>query len=470
MNRIKFSAAIFCIVISLNTQAQNIFRTACEGNLTRLDSLLNDSTDINKINRRGQSLLHFAIQCNQDKVIEFLLDQGIDINIKNKRGETPLLFALRVNNIEYFDLLKEKNATADFNLVRKDGSTPLERAVLEGHLEVSKRLVENGTNFNTVNKRGNSPLAIAQREGLDDISQYLISIGAESVSAPMAQPKGEYMGQIKPGLTPKMFAPNFISTEYRTQNAIFHPNGKEFYFTIESGRFHGGTIMVSKMNGEVWSKPQPMGIPGNYREVDPFITKDGLKLYYSTNRPIEESDSIGRRPVDLWVMNREGNGWSAPIHLGDEINTDTYDWFATVSERGNLYYSAHGIYCSEFKNGSYQKGKPLSDSINSDHYDYDPFIALDESYLIFASNRPGGFGGSDLYISFKNDDGSWSKAKNMGAGINSKSWDFAPGLSPDKNYFFFSSGRAGEVDLYWVDSQIIEDLKKDLHTAINKPN
>jgi ankyrin repeat protein len=86
MIRIKFLATIFCIVISLNIQAQIIFKTACEGNLTKLDSLLNDSTDINIVNRRGQSLLHYAVQCNQGQVIEFLLDQGIDINIKDNKS------------------------------------------------------------------------------------------------------------------------------------------------------------------------------------------------------------------------------------------------------------------------------------------------------------------------------------------------------------------------------------------------
>lgn len=71
-----------------------------------------------------------------------------------------------------------------------------------------------------------------------------------------------------------------------------------------------------------------------------------------------------------------------------------------------------------------------------------------KAFLIFSSARPGGFGKTDLYISFKNKDGSWDEVKNMGEEINSPSSDFTPGLSPDGRYFFFSSARDGVSDLY----------------------
>ena len=83
------------------------------------------------------------------------------------------------------------------------------------------------------------------------------------------------------------------------------------------------------------------------------------------------------------------------------------EWYPSLSNDGTLYFSKgrekegiSNICYSEKINGKYQKPITLGDSINSKFYDYDPFIAPDESYIIFASKRPGGFGDSDLYLKF----------------------------------------------------------------------
>ncbi|NVK82720.1 MAG: PD40 domain-containing protein, partial [Cytophagia bacterium] len=73
----------------------------------------------------------------------------------------------------------------------------------------------------------------------------------------------------------------------------------------------------------------------------------------------------------------------------------------------------------------------------------------------------GGFGGTDMYISFRNKDGSWKRAINMGKSINSKFNEFPSGLTPDGKYFIFASSRMGPFtpDIYWVSSKVIENLK-----------
>lgn len=123
--------------------------------------------------------------------------------------------------------------------------------------------------------------------------------------------KGEYLGQEKPGLTPKMFAPGSVSTKDRNVNATFHPNGREIYFTVEGPFRSHGTILVTKMVGDTWTTPEPMEVIGEYTSWEPFISKDGTKLFYVTNKPITESDSKNSQ-MDIWVLNREGNGWSDP--------------------------------------------------------------------------------------------------------------------------------------------------------------
>ena len=92
--------------------------------------------------------------------------------------------------------------------------------------------------------------------------------------------------------------------------------------------------------------------------------------------------------------------------------------------------------------------------INSDQKDHDPYVASDESFLIFTSERAGGKGGKDLYISYRRADGSWRVPQNMAA-INTRGNEWCPMMSPDGRYLFFT--RRG--DIHWVDASIIEALR-----------
>jgi len=223
--------------------------------------------------------------------------------------------------------------------------------------------------------------------------------------------------------------------------------------------------MLSKMIDEKWTKPAPMTLGKKmYLEIGPFITREGSRLYYCSNKPAKENDSLVRnRNIDMWYLERERDTWGPPIHLGSEVNSDsTADWFPTISDQGRLYFfryrnrkSGSGdIFYSEKKNGKYQEAVLVKGVENDKYHNYDPFIAPDESYMIFASKRPDGLGHDDLYISYRDKEGKWSKAKNMGSGINSKKSEYAPLLTPDGKYLFFTRGHG---DIFWVDAQIIKE-------------
>jgi len=143
-----------------------------------------------------------------------------------------------------------------------------------------------------------------------------------------------------------------------------------------------------------------------------------------------------------------------------------------------IYYSVWNdstltdLYKSIPVNGEYLTFDKLSGNINSNDHDNSPYIAKDESNLIFASNRPGGFGYHDLYISFKNSDGSWNSAVNMGNLMNNVSEDSSPRLSSDGKYLFFTSARTSNdygYNAYWVDAQIIQNVGMD-DSGSNSPN
>ena len=105
----------------------------------------------------------------------------------------------------------------------------------------------------------------------------------------------------------------------------------------------------------------------------------------------------------------------------------------------------------------------LGDAVNTSHRELDPFIAPDETYHLFAADRTAnGLNDEDLYIAFRKEDGSWIKAQNMGPDIDSDQFDVSPYVSPDEKYLFFWSDRNGNHDIYWIDAQIIEQLKRSI--------
>ncbi len=281
--------------------------------------------------------------------------------------------------------------------------------------------------------------------------------------------KGPYLGQKPPGMTPEIFVPGFISTEKRELNSVFTPDEKEFYFSI-SKPGKGYTIMYTKQVKEQWIKPQVAPFSGEYSDVDMCISHDGKRMFFGSMRPLQKG---GQKPNDfqIWYVEKMENGWSKPKNLGHPINSAKRALYPSITKDGTLYfqsrrsggYGGTDIYRSELLNGTYQEPENLGDAINSQYDEGDVFIAPDESFLIFSIDHPDSYGKGDLYISFRKEDGSWTKAKNMGKTINSGAWEYCPMLSPDGKYLFFSrffsSNKIENSDIYWVDAKIIEELR-----------
>ncbi|MEM8939132.1 MAG: ankyrin repeat domain-containing protein [Bacteroidota bacterium] len=442
-----------------HSKAQNIHRMACDGNITKLDSML-QYTDLHVTDDRGRSLLHWAVGCNQKEVFENLVERGIEIYQKDRDGHTALFIAIQYNRASLFDRLIALQKNEGWK--SEQGASLLERAILDRNILYVQKLIENGINIEILNDRGSSPLELSRRIEAEEISQWLISQGADESKIRTFTMRGEYMGQPLPGLERKPFAPNFISTEEHEFGSVFNSDGTEFYYAIDiKGK---PIIRYSKLTDGVWSIPETILSHEKYGYNDPFLSPDENRLYFISKRALDGEDT--KEDHDIWYVEKENDGWSEPINAGSNINSEQNEYYISFTGAGTMYFASnvnaqeeqkrsdHDIYYSTFVDGEFQKAVRLGDSINTENYEADVFIAPDESYLIFCSIRPEGLGRGDLYISYKNNDRSWSKAVNMGESVNTEYHELCPFVTVDGKYLMYTSNQ----DIYWISTEIIDQL------------
>lgn len=274
--------------------------------------------------------------------------------------------------------------------------------------------------------------------------------------------KLKYLNQETPSNIPVVFAPGIISKNNRLEfGSVFSKSGAEFFYAInKNGK---SEIKYSKLENNIWSTPKTIISHEIYGYNDPFLSINEDKLYYISNMPLDHNGT--KKDHDIWYSMKEKNGWSKPINAGKNINTKKNEYYISFTNDGTMYFSSNineqenegnfDIYYSQNINGEFKEKVKLSDSINSRAYEADVFIAPDESYIIFCATRRNGLGRGDLYISFKNKNGTWSQSKNMGPIINSKNHELCPFVTKDGKYLFYTSNE----DIYWVSTNIINQYK-----------
>jgi len=268
--------------------------------------------------------------------------------------------------------------------------------------------------------------------------------------------KGPYLGQKPPSLLPEVFAPGIISTsELNERDVSFSSDGKELYFT-QWPRDGGWDVMCMRQEKGKWIEPHRASFSGDYNEAEAFFTPDEQQMFFISNRPKEGTGNP--ETMEIWHVKKEGKEWGTPQILGSPFEGGFY---TTFTKGWVMYYTLNAnLYLSRYVKGKFLEPERLGDNVNTEKYEYNSFIAPDESFLIFTSHGWGdSFGEGDLYICFRREDGTWTRARNMGPGVNSSALDYCPSVSPDGKYFFFSSRRSGNEDIYWVDAKIIEELK-----------
>ena len=266
----------------------------------------------------------------------------------------------------------------------------------------------------------------------------------------------DYPGAKIPGLKPLIFARAVVSTEDNSEFTVnFNPRGTELYFTRREGGDGRATIHYMKFEDGAWTAPRPVDFSGSDFDYHSCLSRDGKRLYFGSDRPLEGQAAQNGAP-SVWFVRRTGRNWSDPIHLGALLDNGRAE-FLSITNRETLYFGEwidgqeSSLHRSRRRGGRYPAPERLPTPPNSNSSDAHPLIAPDESFVIFDSTRPGGRGAGDLYLSFRTEDDSWTEPLNLGRGINSAAWEVAPTLSHDGKYFFFHRGG----NILWVDAKAL---------------
>lgn len=250
---------------------------------------------------------------------------------------------------------------------------------------------------------------------------------------------------------PQLFLPELFNGLPNIRDFSMNKNQNEFYFTVESYLKEYSFIAYSKKVNNTWQKPKVVSFSGQYKDLEPFLSPDGLKLFFASNRKNNDSGEV-KKDIDIWYVTRESlsDNWSKPISVGSIINTFANEFYPSVTEKGDLFFTAEyenskgkeDIYVSRLVDGKYTTPVSLGSGVNSDKYEFNAFVAPDESFIIFTSyGRKDDLGRGDLYLSKKGNNNEWLPAKHL-TNLNSKKLDYCPFVDLTNNKIYYTTSKS----------------------------
>ncbi|CAM1359076.1 conserved exported hypothetical protein [Tenacibaculum litoreum] len=249
----------------------------------------------------------------------------------------------------------------------------------------------------------------------------------------------------------ELFLPQLFNGLPNVRDFSMNKNQNEFYFTVESYLKEYSFIAYSKKVNGKWLEPKVASFSGQYKDLEPFLSPDGLKLFFASNRKNNDSGEV-KKDMDIWYVTRKSfsHDWSEPINIGSIINTSANEFYPSVTDKGDLFFTAEyenskgkeDIYVSRLINGVYTKPVSLGSGINSEKYEFNAFVAPDESFIIFTSyGRKDDLGRGDLYISKKGSNNEWLPAEHL-TNLNSKKLDYCPFVDLTNNKIYYTTSKS----------------------------
>jgi hypothetical protein len=286
-----------------------------------------------------------------------------------------------------------------------------------------------------------------------------------------------------------------INTGRREAEPSFTADGQTMYFNCNDF-----DVCVSRSSGTGeearWRTPQVVGAPIStaYAEVEPLISATGDRLYFTSRRPFASGEGLaglalyvqgaglisamttdwlgvslfgGLGEDDIWLSELKDGVWLEPRNLTDvpgepPVNTTFKDHCLFFSADGHEAFWAstrpgglggNDVWTSHRVDGEWTAPENLGPKVNGPASEHHAIPTPDGRSLYVTSSRPGGFGREDIYVSTRGAEGTWAELVNVGPLVNGPGNDRCPAWTPDGRVFLFDSDRAGgygSKDVWWV--------------------
>jgi Tol biopolymer transport system component len=271
---------------------------------------------------------------------------------------------------------------------------------------------------------------------------------------------------------PVIFSPGVVSGPQNDGAPTFTPNGRTIYFERSYG--NRSIIYESQQAGASWTTPKVSSFSGPWSDQQPALSPDGRFLIFASARKVVAAGPSNEPPktlAGLWRVDRNRSDWSDPVRLPETVNITNLVFKPSVAENGDLYFmsaassGADGpnwrLFHSAWVNGAYQPAQPLSFS-GGPYFDVDPYIAPDQSYLIFSSRgrRTPDDGHEHLYVVMR-EGMDWGAVHPLRYADDD--WPADDGeaqVSPDGRTLYFNSARQPRVDRTKPRDQMLADIAR----------
>ena len=288
------------------------------------------------------------------------------------------------------------------------------------------------------------------------IVTLLVFLGVGTISL-CAEPfaKGLYLGQTPPGATAQVFAPGLICD---TRPHQFETAG---YISADGNTFcyrKLGYIYITENTDKGWTRPKRIrNIP--HKTWSCCLSPDANTIYFLDQDYIREPRKQSDPPGHTYKRStRNTQGWSIPTLLGPPLSP-AWGGFSITTDNSVCFKSDRNVFSiAPFVDNTWGPAQKLPIEMGDLHA-CDPAIAPDKSFLVFYSIEPNGKNGTptDLYLTLRLPDNTWTKPQRMGPGINTQYYEIAAKLSPDQKYMFFTRSTGWNLnpatdtaDIYWV--------------------
>jgi len=427
--------------------------------------LLDRKAEVPVTGRLAVHFMTFAAEKGLDRLMEHMVSQGADPLVGGQQGGSLLHAAALGGSARIVEILLDQGLLVDSADVY--GWTPLHYAAAKGRHAVVNMLLERGADVNARTVAGNSAFSLAEKHGRTETMDLLRTAGAEQGPQRFPKTSKPYLGMTPPGNWPELFAPDIVSTNWGNHSSVaFSPDGElalwsAYFIPSDSGYGVGGMVFSEIRDGQ-WTAPQAPSFVRDENSHDdvPFFSEDGKKLYFLSRRSLEP----GGRPIkeNIWIVDKTADGWGEPYIAPGAVNSIQMHWQFSVANSGTIYFAGEDanslgrddIYKSTLVDGVYTTPVNLGAVINTETTETCPYIAPDESYLLFATAGHQSMDGEiTLHISWRKVDGGWTEP------VSTRIGGLCPMLSPDGKYLFYNGGNGTYEGICWMKADYLQTLR-----------